>query len=80
MSIRGVTPILNVSSVRDSQTWFARVGWRAGFSWPDGEGETPTFGSACSDTDEPWGVREFHLRHPDGHMFRVSGGLGEAED
>ncbi|MCE9592994.1 MAG: VOC family protein [Planctomycetes bacterium] len=27
-------------------------------------------------TDEPWGVREFHLRHPDGHMFRVSAGLG----
>ena len=25
-------------------------------------------------TDEPWGVREFHLRHPDGHMFRVSAG------
>jgi catechol 2,3-dioxygenase-like lactoylglutathione lyase family enzyme len=24
-------------------------------------------------TDEPWGVREFHLRHPDGHTFRVSG-------
>jgi catechol 2,3-dioxygenase-like lactoylglutathione lyase family enzyme len=22
-------------------------------------------------TDEPWGVREFHLRHPDGHTFRV---------
>jgi catechol 2,3-dioxygenase-like lactoylglutathione lyase family enzyme len=21
--------------------------------------------------DEPWGVREFHLRHPDGHTFRV---------
>lgn len=29
-------------------------------------------------TNEPWGVREFHLRHPDGHMFRVSSGL-EAE-
>ena len=28
-------------------------------------------------TDEPWHVREFHLRHPDGHMFRVSSGLGE---
>jgi len=28
-------------------------------------------------TDEPWSVREFHLRHPDGHMFRVSAGLGE---
>jgi len=27
-------------------------------------------------TDEPWGVREFHLRHPDGHMFRVGAGLG----
>jgi uncharacterized glyoxalase superfamily protein PhnB len=26
-------------------------------------------------TDEPWGVREFHLRHPDGHMFRVSAGI-----
>jgi catechol 2,3-dioxygenase-like lactoylglutathione lyase family enzyme len=22
-------------------------------------------------TDEPWGVREFRLRHPDGHTFRV---------
>ena len=30
-------------------------------------------------TDEPWGVREFHLRHPDGHMFRVSAGLGRAQ-
>lgn len=28
-------------------------------------------------TNEPWGVREFHLRHPDGHTFRVSAGLGE---
>lgn len=24
--------------------------------------------------DEPWGVREFHLRHPDGHTFRVGAG------
>src|SRR4051794_19257972 len=29
-------------------------------------------------TDEPWNVREFHLRHPDGHTFRVSSGLPEA--
>jgi len=28
-------------------------------------------------TNEPWGVREFHLRHPDGHTFRVSAGLEE---
>ncbi len=26
-------------------------------------------------TDEPWGCREFHLRHPDGHTFRVSAAL-----
>jgi catechol 2,3-dioxygenase-like lactoylglutathione lyase family enzyme len=23
--------------------------------------------------DEPWGVREFLIRHPDGHCFRLSG-------
>ena len=28
-------------------------------------------------TDEPWGVREFHLRHPDGHTFRISAGICE---
>ena len=22
-------------------------------------------------TDMPWGVREMHLRHPDGHVFRI---------
>lgn len=26
-------------------------------------------------TDEPWGVREFHVRHPDGHVFRISANL-----
>lgn len=25
-------------------------------------------------TDMPWGVRELHVRHPDGHVFRVSRG------
>lgn len=28
-------------------------------------------------TDEPWCVREMHLRHPDGHVFRISQGLAE---
>ena len=28
-------------------------------------------------TDEPWGVRECHIRHPDGHTFRVSSGICE---
>jgi uncharacterized glyoxalase superfamily protein PhnB len=31
-------------------------------------------------TDEDWNVREFHLRHPDGHTFRVSAGFGEEEE
>ena len=26
-------------------------------------------------TDMPWNVREMHLRHPDGHVFRVSCGV-----
>ena len=25
-------------------------------------------------TDKPWGVREMHLRHPDGHLFRIRRG------
>lgn len=27
-------------------------------------------------TDEPWGMREFHLVHPDRHTFRVSAESG----
>ena len=26
-------------------------------------------------TDMPWGVREMHARHPDGHVFRISQSL-----
>jgi glyoxalase/bleomycin resistance protein/dioxygenase superfamily protein len=26
-------------------------------------------------TDEPWSVRELHIRHPDGHIFRISKGI-----
>jgi uncharacterized glyoxalase superfamily protein PhnB len=28
-------------------------------------------------TDMGWNVREMHVRHPDGHVFRVSQGKGE---
>ena len=31
----------------------------------------------CVPTDMPWNVREMHVRHPDGHVFRVSKGLRE---
>ena len=26
-------------------------------------------------TDEPWNVREMHIRHPDGHVFRIGKGF-----
>lgn len=26
-------------------------------------------------TNEPWNVREMHIRHPDGHVFRISRGI-----
>ncbi len=29
-------------------------------------------------TDMPWKAREMHVRHPDGHVFRVSKGIEEA--
>jgi hypothetical protein len=28
-------------------------------------------------TNMPWNVREMHIRHPDGHVFRISQGLEE---
>ena len=31
-------------------------------------------------TNMPWSVREMHVRHPDGHVFRVSQGLEHAEE
>jgi uncharacterized glyoxalase superfamily protein PhnB len=30
-------------------------------------------------TDMPWNLREMHVRHPDGHVFRIGQGLGEDE-
>lgn len=26
-------------------------------------------------TDMPWGMREMHVRHPDGHVFRIGRGM-----
>lgn len=28
-------------------------------------------------TNMPWGAREMHVRHPDGHVFRVGSGVDE---
>jgi hypothetical protein len=30
--------------------------------------------------DKPWNVREMHIRHPDGHVFRISAGLEHGDD
>jgi catechol 2,3-dioxygenase-like lactoylglutathione lyase family enzyme len=136
--VERVVPILNVSDIRASFTWFAKLGWQRGFEWsPNPSDQTPGFGSVetgnceiflCRDgqgsrgkgtnqhtfgpdgaetsdkgvwmsiwvddvdavhqratgegldithppTDEPWGVREMHVRHPDGHVFRISANL-----
>ena len=47
MPVQNVTPILNVSSVTASIAWFEKLGWRKGFTWPEGDAE-PGFGSVCS--------------------------------
>jgi hypothetical protein len=31
-------------------------------------------------TDKPWNLRECHIRHPDGHTFRIGAGIGEEGD
>lgn len=131
MIARRITPILNVSDIRESFAWFEKLGWQKGWDW----GTPSSFGGVCSGdceiflcqngqggrnerplpaaagfegddgagvwmsvwvddvdaihrqcvdqgievtwppTDEPWGVREMHVRHPDGHVFRISRSL-----
>ena len=132
-----VNPILNVSNIQDSFTWFEKLGWHKAWDW----GKPPSFVGVCSGaceiflclhgqgghgkgparmtfgpegdqsgdkgvwmsiwvddvdaiyqhcvaqgldvtwppTDMPWNVREMHVRHPDGHVFRISKGLEERE-
>jgi catechol 2,3-dioxygenase-like lactoylglutathione lyase family enzyme len=41
-----------------------------------GEGIEVTYGPQ----DEPWGVREMGVRHPDGHVFRMSRGVAHEHD
>lgn len=138
MTARRLTPILNVSNMEESFSWFEKLGWTKGWDW----GAPPTFGGVCSGdceiflclngqggrgtigypatfgprsneaaekgvwmsiwvddvdavyrrcmeqgievtwppTDMPWNVREMHVRHPDGHVFRISRGLEREGD
>jgi predicted enzyme related to lactoylglutathione lyase len=117
VNVQAVTPILNVSDLRATFDWFAKLGWSKGWDWCPPDADEPTFGAVTSGEcemflcldgqggrgkhgawmslwvddvdaihaicvqegfdviaapeDKPWGVREMHLRHPDGHVFRV---------
>jgi len=135
MKVHHLTPILNVSNLKQSFEWFEKLGWQKAWDW----GTPPTFGGVCCDKSEiflceggqggrgrtglpmtfgpgsdealeqgvwmsmwvedvdaahercveqgieitwpptnmPWGAREMHVRHPDGHVFRVSQGIEE---
>lgn len=136
MLVKRLTPILNVSDIQQSFTWFEKLGWAKAWEW----GTPATFGGVCSGnleiflcqngqggrglsgfkmtfgpesneeaergvwmsiwvddvdavherclenglevtwppTNMPWNVREMHVRHPDGHVFRVSQGVEDA--
>jgi hypothetical protein len=137
MKAEYLTPILNVSDISASFTWFEKWGWKKLWDWgtpPDfgavgagdctiflclgyqggrGKGSnTSTFGpndEQTSDkgvwlclkvenvdevhkellaagleitwppTDTPWKFREMHLRHPDGHVFRIGHSIDDEE-
>lgn len=130
MFVKALTPILNVSDIQASFTWFENLGWEKSFEWGDpvgfggvcsgeveiflcegaqgGRGKGPntqtfnveggetgdkgvwmslwvddidTVNESCAKhdieivfplTQMPWNVTEMHIRHPDGHVFRVS--------
>ncbi|PYT04335.1 MAG: bleomycin resistance protein [Acidobacteria bacterium] len=138
MLAKRLTPILNVSNIKESFEWFEKLGWKKAWDW----GDPPDFGGVCSGeceiflcengqggrgksaitmtfgregddgadkgvwmsiwvddvdtiyqhclaqglevtwppTDMPWNVREMHVRHPDGHVFRISKGIEEEDD
>lgn len=129
MLAKRLSPILNVSSLRESFAWFEKLGCKKAWDW----GNPPNFGAVCvgegeiflcenaqggrgkgdvkmtfgpqgdetadkgvwlyitvddleavyqecvgqglevtwPPTDAPWGMREMHVRHPDGHVFRI---------
>ena len=133
MKAKAISPILNVSDMEATFTWFDKLGWKRLWDWGQKPGEitfgavgsgeceiflclnaqggrgkgenTTTFGPGGSESQDkgawmsiwvdnvdeiheravreglevvhepenmPWQVRELHLRHPDGHVFRVS--------
>jgi predicted enzyme related to lactoylglutathione lyase len=119
VKVTEVVPILNVSDLEASFTWFETLGFSKGWDWCPPGATAATFGAVrggkreihlslngqggrggdhgmwlaiwvddvdalharCVSegvevlrppTDMPWGVRQAHVRHPDGHVFRLS--------
>jgi len=73
MLAHGLTPILNVSNILDSFSWFEKLGVDSIYQECLANGIEVTM----LPTDKPWNVREMHIRHPDGHVFRISKGVDE---
>src|SRR6516165_5799550 len=44
MVAKELTPILNVSNIQESFTWFEKLGWKKDWDW----GNPPTFGAVAS--------------------------------
>jgi hypothetical protein len=58
MIARGITPILNVSDIRESFAWFEKLGWSKQWEW----GDRPDFASVGSDGVEIFLCRNGHGR------------------
>ena len=48
MKVKGLTPILNVSDIKQSFAWFKKLGWEKRWDW----GDPPGFGSVGCDKYE----------------------------
>ena len=44
MLAKRLTPILNVSNIKESFEWFEKLGWKKAWDW----GDPPDFGGVCS--------------------------------
>jgi hypothetical protein len=88
MIAKRLTPILNVADIQQSFSWFEKLGWKKAWDW----GTPADFGGVCSGECEIFlcqnaqGSRgrsvlkqTLHVRHPDGHVFRISRGIEDEE-
>jgi hypothetical protein len=62
--ISGTTDLVHVFSARKSELGAVTEIWSE---------------ITCPPGDRPWSVREMHVRHPAGHVFRISQGIEDAD-